>query len=153
MKNQAFLRGLLGFPLGITIGYLITILISLGFGEGTYMPVIPDLSATLGSEINAVILQTVLSGLLGTAFAASSVIWEIDHWSIAKQTGIYFLITAFVMMPVAYFANWMEHSFIGFLIYFGLFVTIFVGVWIAQYFVWRNKVNKINAQLDGKRQR
>ena len=30
MKKRAFLRGLLGFPLGVAIGYAITILISAG---------------------------------------------------------------------------------------------------------------------------
>lgn len=152
MKKQAFLRGLLGFPLGIAIGYIITIFISIGLGKGYYSPCIPGLVDAMGSEINAVILQTVLSGLLGSSFAACSVIWEIDDWSIAKQTFIYFMITAFVMMPVAYVANWMEHSFVGFLIYFGIFTAIFVVLWMVQYLFWRNKVKKINAEVDGKRQ-
>ncbi len=53
----------------------------------------------VGSEINAVILQTVLSGMIGTVFSASSVIWEIEYWSITKQTTIYFFITS------VFFAN------------------------------------------------
>lgn len=152
MKKQAFLRGLLGFPLGIAIGYIITIFISIGLGKGYYSPCIPGLVDAMGSEINAVILQTVLSGLLGSSFAACSVIWEIDDWSIAKQTFIYFMITAFVMMPIAYVANWMEHTFLGFLIYFGIFTAIFIVLWIVQYLFWRNKVKKINAEVDEKRQ-
>ena len=31
MKKQVLLRGLQGFPLGIAIGYIITIIISLGW--------------------------------------------------------------------------------------------------------------------------
>ena len=152
MKKKAFLRGLLGFPLGIAVGYLVTIFISLSLGQGYYSPCVPALLHTMGSEINAVILQTVLCGLLGSSFAACSLIWEIDHWSIAKQTCIYFLITSLVMMPIAYFTNWMQHTIVGFLIYFGIFVFIFIAVWFSQYIIWKSKVRKINTKFDGKQQ-
>ena len=59
----------------------------------------------MGNEINAVMLQAVLSGLLGTGFAASSVIWEIDTWSMVKQTGIYFSIISAVMLLNAAFTQ------------------------------------------------
>ena len=150
MKKQAVLRGLFGCPLGLAIGYIVTIIISISLGQGYYSPCIPELADTMGSEINAVILQTLLSGLLGSSFSASSVIWEIDKWSIAKQTCIYFLVMAFVMMPVAYIANWMEHSLVGFLVYFGIFVAIFIIVWIVQYLFWKNKVKKLNVQMSKK---
>jgi len=83
-------------------------------------------------------------------FAACSVIWEMDRWSIAKQTCIYFLITSLVMMPIAYFTNWMEHTIIGFLLYFGIFAAIFIAVWFVQYRIWKNKVKKINSKFDKK---
>lgn len=152
MRKKAFLRGLLGLPLGIAIGYLVTIFISLALGNGNYVPCVPAFVTTMGSEINAVILQTVLCGLLGSSFAACSLIWEIDHWSIAKQTCIYFLITSLVMMPIAYFTNWMQHTIVGFLIYFGIFVFIFIAVWFSQYIIWKSKVRKINTKFNGKQQ-
>ena len=92
MKKKIIKRSLLGFPLGITMGHLITILISLGWANGYYSPCVPELISIMGNEINAVILQTILCGILGVGFAASSVIWEMDSWSIVKQTGIYFSI-------------------------------------------------------------
>lgn len=147
MKKQAILRGLSGFPLGIAIGYTFTIIYSLAFGQGSYYPCMPSLIETMGSEINAVVVQTVLSGLLGASFASSSLVWEIDHWSLAKQSSVYFLITAFIMMPVAYLANWMQHTLIGFLIYFIIFAAIFFIIWIIQYFIWKSKINKINKQI------
>ncbi len=147
MKKQAFLRGLLGFPLGIALGYVITIIISLIWANGYYSACVPVLVEQMGSEIAAVILQAVLCGLLGAGFAAASIIWEIENWSIAKQTGIYFLITACLMLPIAYFTNWMEHSFIGFLSYFGIFVGIFVATWVTQYILWKKKIKKLNEKL------
>lgn len=101
----------------------------------------------MGNEINAVILQTILCGILGVGFAASSVIWEMDSWSIVKQTGIYFSIISATMLPIAYFAYWMEHSVVGFLIYFGIFALIFVVIWIIQFCIGRYNVRKMNEKL------
>lgn len=153
MKKKAFLRGLLGFPLGISIGYIITIIISLGWANGFYSPCVPALVEQMGSEINAVIFQTVLSGLLGSTFSAASLIWEIDKWSMAKQTGLYFMITALVMMPLAYLAKWVEPTFIGMLAYFGSFTIVFIIVWLIQYTIWKNKINKMNQGIKMKREK
>lgn len=147
MKKEAIKRGLLGFPLGISIGYVITIIISLGWAKGCYWPCVSQLAEQMGSEIGAVVFQTILCGLLGTSFAAASTIWEIDKWSIAKQTGIYFAIISLTMLPIAYFTYWMEHSAIGFLSYFGIFLAIFLFIWITQYFVWKKKIQKLNDKV------
>ena len=147
MKKKIIKRSLLGFPLGITMGYLITILISLGWADGYYSPCVPELISIMGNEINAVILQTILCGILGVGFAASSVIWEMDSWSIVKQTGIYFSIISVIMLPIAYFAFWMKHSVVGFLIYFEIFVFIFVIIWITLYIIGKINVRKMNGKL------
>ncbi len=147
MKKKIFLRGISGIPLGLAIGYLITIIISLILANGYYSPCVPELTVMMGSEIKAVLLQALLCGILGMGFAASSVIWEIENWGIVKQTGIYFLIVSVIMMPVAYFTFWMEHSLNGVLSYFGTFVLIFAVVWIVQYLRGRHNVKKMNEAL------
>lgn len=152
MKKKALLRGLLGIPLGIAIGYVITIIISLGWGQGYYSPCVPSLIETVGNEIGAVVLQAGLTGLLGGAFAAASVIWEIDTWSIAKQTGIYFFIASITMLPIAYFTEWMAHTLIGFLLYFGIFVAIFIIIWIIQYCFLKRKIQKLNKMFGNHKQ-
>ncbi len=147
MKKKIILRSILGFPVGIAIGYLITIFISLGWANGFYTPCVPELISVMGNEINAVILQAFLCGLLGTGFAASSVIWEIENWSIIKQSGIYFLITSVIMLPIAYLSYWMEHSIIGFFSYFGIFVLIFAFIWMIQFVIGKHNVRKMNENL------
>lgn len=144
MKKKLIGRGFLGFPLGIAIGFVITVIISICIGDGNFYPVTPELIDTMGNELNAVILQTVLCGIMGSGFAMASVIWEIDSWSLAKQSGIYFAIACVVMLPIAYVTNWMKHSIGGVLTYIGIFAAIFVFVWIIQYFTWRRKIRKVN---------
>ena len=147
MKRKIVLRSLLGFPLGLVIGYMITIIISLIFADGYYSPCVPELITTMGSEINAVLLQAFLLGVLGSGFAAASVIWEIEDWGLVKQTGIYFLIVSVIMMPIAFVTHWMEHSMKGILSYFGIFFIIFVAIWIIQYAIAKHNVKKMNDVL------
>lgn len=147
MKKKIVLRGMLGFPIGVAIGYLITIVISLVWANGYYSPCVPELIAVMGNEINAVIFQTVLCGVLGMSFGVSSVIWEIEHWGVVMQTGIYFIVVSFVMMPVAYFTYWMEHSMKGFFSYFGIFALIFMIIWVMEFFIGKRNVKSMNANL------
>lgn len=153
MKRKIVLRGLLGFPLGIAIGYIISIGVSLGWANGYYSPCVPELVSAMGSEIQAVVLQALLCGWIGVGFAAGSVIWEIEAWSLVKQTGIYFLITSVIMLPVAWLSYWMEHSAAGFFLYFGIFVLIFAAVWIIQVVIGKHCVRKLNENLNNVKSR
>lgn len=150
MKKKILFRILWGFPSGIALGQIITILTSLVFGDGGYYPCVPELISMAGSEIGAVALQAFLCGILGAGFAAASVIWEIESWGLVKQTGIYFLVVSAVMLPIAYANFWMEHSLKGVLSYLGIFVLIFAVIWVIEYaVVWWN-VKKMNRSLHQK---
>ena len=150
MKKTIIILGLRGIPVGITIGYLITIFTSFILSNGEYYPCTPSLVNMVGSVIGAVIFQTIMCGVIGFVFASSSIVWSIDEWSIAKQTGIYFLIISFTMLPIAYLTHWMEHSIVGFLMYFGIFISIFIVLWISQYLFWKSRVNKISDKINQK---
>lgn len=144
MKNQIIKLALIGFPVGIVIGFVITLIISACIGDGFYYPVTPEFIGLMGNELNAVILQTVLCGIIGSGFAMASVIWDIDSWSLAKQSAIYFLIACIIMFPIAYITNWMKHSIAGVLSYVGIFVVIFVIAWLVQYLSWKRKIKRMN---------
>ena len=58
MKKKIFLRGLLGLPVGIAIGFVVSLFISICIGDGSFHPVAPEFIQTMGNELNAVILQT-----------------------------------------------------------------------------------------------
>ena len=63
IRKKVILRSIVGIPIGITIGYLISIAGSLIWGEGYYSPCVPELITAMGSEIGAVVLQTALCAL------------------------------------------------------------------------------------------
>lgn len=144
MKKKILLRGLLGAPLAIMINFIISIIISACIGDGHYYPATYELVRSAGNELNAVILQGILCSIMGSGFGMASVIWEMDCWSLAKQTGTYFLIISVLMLPVAYILNWMNHSLIGFLSYFAMFIGTFISIWFFQYQCWKRKVREMN---------
>ena len=146
--KKALLRGLIGFPIGVTIGYAITIFSSLAMGKGRYSPVVPAMAEQFGSEITAVVVQFILCGLMGVAFAAMSVIWERERLSLAAQSGINFILSVCTMIPIAYVCHWMEHSVEGALSYIGIFAGIYVSIWVAMYFVYRARIRQINKDLN-----
>lgn len=147
MKKNTIFRILVGLLGGIVISYLITIGVSLVYGDGNYYPCVPSLIERFGSEVNAVIIQTILSAVLGAGFAGCSVIWEKDEWSLLKQTGIYFAIVSVLMMTIAYICEWMEHSVSGVLSYFAIFFGIFIVIWVVQYLIWKKRISKIKKKL------
>lgn len=147
MKDKILKRGLLGFPMGISIGFIITIIISMCVDDGNYYPVTPSLLEVTKSEISAVIYQTVLCGIMGAGFSMASVIWEIDSWSIAKQTGIYFGISCVLMFPISYALHWMSRTVFGIISYIGIFILIFLIIWFIQYFLWKSGIKKLNDRI------
>lgn len=148
MKKKIILRCISGFPIGLSIGYLITIVISLIWADGYYASCVPELAERMGSEIGAVTLQALLCSILGMGFGGCSVIWEIESWGIAKQTGIYFLIVSLIMMPIAYVTYWMEHSIQGIVSYFAIFILIFAIVWVIQYSRAKHNVRQMNKKME-----
>ncbi len=148
--KKIILRGILGVPLGIAIGYMITVLVSVFAGDGNYYPVTQELLNITSNELSAVILQVILCGIMGAGFALASIIWEIDSWSLVKQTGIYFAIICVVMFPISYFAGWMPHTMRGIVLYVLIFIVIFIVAWILQYMSWKNKIGKLNDKVKNK---
>ena len=143
MKKELLFRVFVGVLGGVVLSYFITITISFIVGDGNYYPCVPSLTERFGNEVTAVIVQTVLSSILGAVFAGCSLVWEKDEWSLLKQTSIYFGIVSVLMMTVAYICEWMEHSVKGVLSYFAIFFAIFVLVWIVQYLIWKARISKI----------
>jgi hypothetical protein len=148
MKKEILKRMLFGAPIGLASSTIITIIISLFLGDGNFHAVVPALTTDMGSEINAVILQAVLSLLYGAAWAGASVVWSMDKWSILKMTLVHLAITSLATLPVAYFARWMPHNVAGVALYFGIFFAIYLGVWLSQYGAMKKRIRAMNKKLN-----
>lgn len=150
MKTKLVKRIFVGVPLGISIGYVLSIVFSMIFANGYYGAVHPELTILLGSEINAVIIQTILWSIIGAVFAGGSIIWELDNWSLTKQTIAVFFLYFVTMTPIGIFLKWIPLSTIGFTIFIVNFVLIFSGIWLSVFLTLKRTVDAINDKLSKK---
>ena len=141
--KKALIRGLLGIPIGVFISTTIGLFISLIKGE---LVVIPEFDPGI-SALTAYAIQYIISMLIGFAFAFSSAIFEIDEWSITKQTIVHLLITSIVFLPCSILARWIEPNIIAIIIYFVTFIVIYALVWGLQYVFWKSRIKKMNEKL------
>ena len=147
LKKEAVKRAIMGFIYGVFIGQTILILESLMAHDGNFYPVAASLVELAGTKIGAVIIQYFLTGIIGTTFAATTVLFEIDNWSLLKQTIIHFIITSIVMYIAGFLCGWFPHKLSSTLIWFGIFIVIYVIFWISFSSYYKNKVKKMNEAL------
>ena len=148
MKKKILFRSLAGAPVGVLVSLIITIIFSLCLGHGEYFSAPHELIDWCGgNETTAVIVQMICSLSVGAVCAGSSVIWEIDKWSLLKQTLINFAIIAVPFFCLSYVLNWMPHHLYGALGYAGGFVGGYILMWCAIYFSIKAKIKKMNKQL------
>ena len=147
MKKRIWIGAVFGAPVGVLITTVIAIYISYSVGDGTFYPVTPDLEQWCGNELNAVFWQTLVTLLYGAVFGGASVIWEIERWSLLRQTVTHLLIVSLTTLPVALFLGWMRPSVGGFLGYFGLFLAIYAVIWLSIWLSIRIRLSRINRSL------
>lgn len=147
MKKQILIRGSIGALGGVFIGQVVQIIISLCQGTGEMYMVPPELAVMAGSEVAGYILQILGLMLYGSVWAAASVVWEIDDWSLTRQTVVHGLCYALSALPVAWMLHWFEHSVSGFMCYFFGFVTLYATMWGSQYMGMKQRVQQMNKKL------
>ena len=128
--KKALLRGLLGVPIGVTIGYGITVAMSLWFGDGSFSPVVPALTEAMGSEAAATAVQFLLMCLMGFVFALASCLWEVERWSLLRQTVLHFLALSSTTLLVAGVCRWAEYTPGGLWGYLGLFLLLYAVLYV-----------------------
>lgn len=148
MKKKIIVRSFLGAPIGVTISLIITIIFSLSLGNGEYFPAPHDLISWCGgNETTTVIVQMICSLIVGAICGGSSVIWDIEKWSLLKQTLVHFAIITIPFFGIGYIMNWMPHHLYGALGYIGGFILVYLIMWFSIYFSIKTKIKKMNKQL------
>ena len=152
MKKKVILRCLLGAPIGLFICHIIMLNFSVFVNlftvkKGEYLSVSPNLTTLCGNELNAVIIQTICSLIIGAVFGGASMIWESEKWSLLKQTVLHFLVISVSTLPIAYCMYWIPHTLRGIVLYIGIFFFIYFFIWLGRYFAMKKKIQAINDKV------
>ncbi len=89
MKKEALLRGLLGVPLGIALGHIISCWPPGPGGGRVLPPACPPWSRPWAASGRRGPSDRAVRPA-GAAFGAGSVVWSLDHWSPGQADGVYF---------------------------------------------------------------
>lgn len=146
MWKKSLSRGICSYCISVTLTILTYLIIVLC---GTKQVCTPAFAERVGNPLTAVFLQTLLIGLIGFAFGAGSVLFEIERWSFLKQGAIHFASTlaVWIVVHLICFSPVTQPAVISFA---ASSAATYAITWGIQYFVWRAQVKKLNEQIQRK---
>ena len=139
MLVRIFKRAGLGFLLGMAMGNIIAYFTSSGSG----LPVAPQLIEAVGGEAGALLIQTVLSGLIGAAGFGGMLFYEIEKWSMLRTMATHFALISAVFLTVSRLLYWMT-TLTEILVMEGIMLVAYLIVWVIMCAVYRSQVKELN---------
>ncbi|MEC6748602.1 DUF3021 family protein [Marinilactibacillus sp. XAAS-LB27] len=80
--------------------------------------------------------STFITGIIITAVAAASVIYDIESWSIQKQSVVHFIFMLLTVFPCLLLSGWFPVNGIkDMILVLGVFIVIGALLWSIAYFV------------------
>lgn len=136
-----------GFIGGVAIGYIITIFTSLLFARGKYAPGVPAFMAQFDVEIEAVVIQAILFGVLGAFCSGASLVFRWEKVELFWRTVIncisIFLAVGTVGTILKWFYSPVEMGICGL-----LFIGIYTLIWHIERLRMKRWIEKANKKLE-----
>ena len=139
MLERVIKRALLGYFLGMIMGNVIAFLSTSDPGR----IVSKELIELTGSETMAVILQTVLGGLIGATGFGGTLLYEIESWSMIKTMLVHFTLITAVFVPVCFILHWVG-SVLEMLMLVGFMLLGYMIIWLIMFCIYRSQVRELN---------
>lgn len=135
--KKFILRGLFGITLGVFINQFVYLILAL---QGDVVSISSDI----------IITQFVISSVVGFYSAGISVVFNVEEWSILRQTVTHF-IAMLVYFPIAIYAGWMPTTLLGRALFILNYIVVYVVIWLSVRRYWANKAKELNAELHKRR--
>lgn len=136
--KMGILRGFQGVLISMAISYTFFMVNALGEGS----------TSVASSEI---VYQYTLAVIVGFWMASSTVIYEVDDWSILGQTIIHALIIS-PFIPFAFIVGWAPVSVIGGIVYVLSFIMVFILIWQSFKMYYARQAKDLNEKLNRRNQ-
>lgn len=146
MKKEFLKRAFIGFPFGVTISILISILSSIIAGNNNISFIAPNfIKNEYLNEVDIALINFILSGIVGSISSSSSLIFE-TNINLLKQTILHILIISLTVLPICVISNWIKLNLLNILVFFLIYILIYITI----YSMEKIKINKINKSLNNK---
>ena len=145
MKKKVFKLALIGFFLGMLIGNLIAFLTR----DKSTQPLVivsPVLIERTGSVTAAMIVNTLLSGLLGATAWAGVIFHDPDEfdWGMTKAAIYHFLLIMAFNIPIALYCGWCPSDPVSLLIWIAIMAAAYFIVWFIMYLIHKKETAELN---------
>ncbi|WP_414049131.1 DUF3021 domain-containing protein [Macrococcus animalis] len=137
---------------GAFIGLMISIITSLIFADGKYVPLYPDsfMGKIYYDKFDEPIIMLICVGiwaLIGVLFTYGNLIFTDTDWSITKQTVVHFLLMLLLFLPLAILAGWFPLELGSIASFVIIFIVIYIAMWFATYQNNKKMIHEINSKL------
>ncbi|MBR5407625.1 MAG: DUF3021 domain-containing protein [Lachnospiraceae bacterium] len=135
LLKRALILGCIGFFLGTAIGF--------------FMYCITDVKTLWEQPFNGhSMFKLLVGGLQGFLAMSTTVVYDIESWSIARSTFTHFVITAGGFFTMGYFQEWLIPGDIFFCIMAVSFVVVYFIIWLIQYLIYLHNIKQMNNDLE-----
>ncbi len=134
MRRKAILLGLIGYIAGCVIGFCF----ALRNESFTFAGALPDI---------------LLGGIPGAIAMGSSVIYDIEKWSLLRATVTHFLIVMGAMLLACFVLKWFEPWSTPFWIMLAAELAGYIIIWLIMHQCYKAKVRKLNEMLRESREK
>lgn len=148
MSKKIMRHAIAGFPIGMIIGLILSIIFSYAYGLTEYFPAPPRFMDQFDSSLNAFVSSIFIWALIGAVFSSTSLIFTGTDWSITKMSIVHFLVTYSLFFPLSLVARWYPLSIVGVLIFTLYYILIYVMMWTIFMIKAKSDIKKINHQLN-----
>lgn len=137
MIAKTLRRAGLGFLIGMAVGNIIAAL------TGMDMIVSDVLVQRAGSIQAALLLQTLLSGVIGAAGMAGMTLYELEHWSLLLTMVVHYLLYMIVFLPIALFLGWIT-TVPEAIVMAAILAAVHMSIFLIMCAYYRAQVREIN---------
>jgi len=139
---------IMGFVLGALIGN--GIVIAFGSSSEGIVFVSHELARRLG-ETPALIVQTILSGIVGIIGFVSTKVYHSERFSILAATLIHMAISMTALIIVGRYLEWFGDSLQELLMFLIIPAAMYAMIWFSVYMSYRAEIRRINESLERRR--
>lgn len=127
LRKKATLLALIGFVTGALIG--------IGF------------CLAKGSDLQGILLSILLGGVYGAVACGSSIVYDIEKWSIARATATHSLFVFSLYILISFTVGWFRLDDPIFWIVIAIMAAAYILIWLIQYLAYKRTIRKMNNEL------
>jgi len=125
-----------------------TILALVGFLSGLAVSLFFILTGSSKGLTSADLPHLLIGGIYGAVACVSSLLYEIEKWSIARITATHFLSMIILFCLVAFSMGWFTPADSVFWITIGVMAAVYILIWLFMYLSCRREIQKMNDSLE-----